>query len=272
MVLPWKRSVLLKTTRQHEIMKLLMLRQTIKTEDLVEEMGVSIETIRRDINDLVRQGLVAKMYGGIRVVQNDMRITVQESWTKRMETCHDEKVAIASRALELVPDNATIALDTGTTVYEFSRLLGGRKNLTVITNSLNIAGELSQNTQHTIYSVGGMLNRGEIVTVGTFACGFLDNFASIDLFVCSADGLTPENGVTEFVESMVDIKRRMSAISDRILLLADHGKFGKKSLFKSIATEDIDVIVTDARTPAAALEPFREYPMEILIADRHDRV
>lgn len=248
-------------------MKLLMMRQAIKTEELVETLGVSIETIRRDINDLVRQGLVAKMYGGIRVVQNDMRITVQESWTKRMESCRDEKIAIVSRALELIPDNATIALDTGTTVYEFSRMLGGKKNLTVITNSLNIASELSQNTQHTIYSVGGVLNRGEIVTVGTFACGFLDNFAAIDLFVCSADGITPENGVTEFVESMVDIKRRTCAIANRIMVLVDHSKFGKKSLFKSVPTEDIDILITDSGTPEASLEPYREYKMQIVVAD-----
>ncbi len=242
-----------------------MLRQSIKTEELVEELGVSIETIRRDITDLVRQGLVAKMYGGIRMVQQDMRITVQESWNKRLQACHDEKIAIVSRAIQIIPEHATIALDTGTTVYEFSRLLGTRKSLTVITNSLNIASELSQNTSHTVYSVGGVLNRGEIVTVGTFACGFLDNFASIDLFVCSADGLTPENGVTEFNESMVDIKRRMAAISDRIVALVDHTKFGRKSLFKSVAAEEIDVLITDAKTPSAVLEPYREMGMEILI-------
>lgn len=257
----------MKTTRQNEIMKLLMMRQHVKTEDLVEELGVSIETIRRDINDLVRQGLVTKIYGGIKVLQNDMRITVQESWNKRLQVCHDEKIAIVSRALEFIPDHSTIALDTGTTAYEFSRMLGGKKNLTIITNSLNVASELSQNTQHTVYSVGGMLNRGEIVTVGTFACGFLDNFSSIDLFVCSADGLTPEIGITEFNENMVDIKRRMASISDRIVALVDHSKFGRKSLFRSVAAEDIDILVTDKGTPAKELEAFRNLKMEIFIAD-----
>lgn len=243
-----------------------MLKQSLKTEDLVEELGVSIETIRRDINDLVRQGMVAKVYGGIKAIQNDMRVTVQESWTKRLLSCHDEKIAIASRSLEFIPDNATIALDTGTTAYEFSRLLGSKRNLTIITNSLNVASELSQNTQHTVYSVGGMLNRGEIVTVGTFACGFLDNFAAIDIFVCSADGFTPEDGITEFNESMVDIKRRMTAIADRVIALIDHSKFGKRSLFKSCATRDIDILVTDEKTPAAQLETFKDYEMDIFVA------
>ncbi len=247
-------------------MKLLMLRQHVKTEELVEEFNVSIETIRRDINDLVRQGMVMKMYGGIKVVHNDTRITVQESWNKRMRACHAEKIAIVSRALEVVPDGATIALDTGTTVYEFSRMLGSKRNLTIITNSLNVASELSQNTQHTVYSVGGVLNRGEIVTVGTFACGFLDNFTSIDLFICSADGITPENGITEFNENMVDIKRRMAALSDRIIALVDHSKFGRKSLFKSIASEDIDMLVTDAKTPRKEIEAYRGLAMDIVVA------
>lgn len=256
----------MKSTRQNDILKLLMLKQNLKTEELVEELGVSIETIRRDINDLVRQGLVSKVYGGIRMIKNDMRVTVQESWTKRLESNHDEKIAIVSRALEFVPDNSTIALDTGTTVYEFSRLLGSKRNLTIITNSLNVASELSQNTQHTIYSVGGMLNRGEIVTVGTFACGFLDNFASIDLFVCSADGFTPEEGITEFHESMVEVKRRMTSIAYRVIALIDHSKFGRKSLFKSCATQDIDVLVTDAKTSPEHLGALKEYGIETFIA------
>lgn len=243
-----------------------MLKQHIKTEQLVEELGVSIETIRRDINELVRQGLVAKVYGGIRMVQNDMRVTVQESWTKRLQSCHDEKVAIVTRALEFVADNTTVALDTGTTVYEFSRLLGSKKNLTVITNSLNIASELSQNTSHTVYSVGGMLNRGEIVTVGTFACGFLDNFASIDVFICSADGFTVEDGITEYHESMVEIKRRMISIAYRVVALIDHTKFGRKSLFKSCATQDIDILITDDQTPREQLDALRERGIETIVA------
>lgn len=258
----------MKSDRQNEIMKLLMLRQTIKTEELMDELDVSIETVRRDINDLVRQGLVAKMYGGIRMIQQDFRVTVQESWTNRLQMCRNEKIDIVSRALEFIPDNATIALDTGTTVYEFSRLLGTKKNLTVITNSLNVASELSQNTSHIVYSVGGVLSRGEIVTVGTFACRFIDNFASIDLFICSADGLTPENGITEFNENMVDIKRRMADISDRVVALVDHSKFGRKSLFKSIATDEIDILVTDAGAPTDSLEPFREFGVEVLVARR----
>lgn len=255
-----------KSERQNDILKLLMLKQSVKTEALVEELGVSIETIRRDIHDLVRQGLVTKVYGGIRVVQNDMRVTVQESWTKRLQTCRDEKIAIVSRALEFIPDNATIALDTGTTVYEFSRLLGSKKNLTIITNSLNVASELSQNTRNTVYSVGGILNRGEIVTVGTFACGFLDNFAAVDLFICSADGFTPEDGITEFHESMVEIKRRLVSMAGRVIALVDHSKFGKKSLFKSCAAQDIDILITDAKTPPRYLEALRDAETEVVIA------
>lgn len=263
----------MKSTRQNAIMKLLMVRQTVKTEHLVRELGVSIETIRRDINDLEREGLVKKIYGGIRMVTNDMRVTVMDSWNQRLENRHAEKIAIVGRALECIPDNATIALDTGTTVYELSRLLGSKKNLTIITNSLNVASELSQNTQHTVYSVGGMLNRGEIVTVGTFACRFLDNFTSIDLFICSADGFTPESGITEFNESMVEVKRRTVALANRVVALIDHSKFGKKSLFSSCPTEDIDVLITDNKIPRTALDELRHYAMEIIIApDRPEGV
>lgn len=244
-----------------------MLKRHLKTEQLVRQFGVSIETVRRDINELERGGLVKKIYGGIRMVASDMRISVMESWNKRLETCHEEKVAIVGRTLEMIPDNSTIALDTGTTVYEFSRLLGSKKNLTIISNSLKIASELSQNTQHTIYSVGGVLHRGEIVTVGTFALGFLDNFASIDIFVGSADGITPENGITEFNESMVDVKRRMVAIADRTIAMIDHSKFGKKALFKSWNIQDIDILVTDRQAPRKSLDAICKQNVEVVVAD-----
>jgi Transcriptional regulators of sugar metabolism len=258
----------MKSSRQSEILKQLMLKQNIKTDQLVQDLGVSIETIRRDINDLEREGLVKKVYGGIRMVTNDTRVTVMESWNKRLESYHDEKVAIAGLVMESIPDNATIALDTGSTIYELSRLLGSKKNLTIITNSLNIASELSQNTQHTIYSVGGVLGRGEIVTSGSFACSFLDNFSSVDLFLCGADGFTLENGITEFNESMVEVKRRMVTLADRVIAMMDHSKFGRKSLFKSCSTQDIDLLVTDPKAPKAMLDMLREYDIEIAVTGK----
>lgn len=257
----------MKTKRQHEILKLLMLKRSLRTDQLVEQFGVSIETIRRDISELERGGLVKKVYGGIKLVTGDTRITVWGSWNQRLAACHAEKMAIAGRTLDMIPDGSTIALDTGTTVYEFSRLLVAKQNLTIITNSLKIASELSQNTQHTIYTVGGAMQRGEIVTVGTFACGFLDNFAAIDYFICSADGITSESGITEFNESMVDVKRRMVAIADKTIAMVDSSKFGKKALFKSCATQDIDILVTDPGAPEMYLEAIRNYDVEIVIAD-----
>lgn len=256
----------MKGTRQNDILKMLMIKQHLRTEQLVQEFNVSIETIRRDINDLEKEGLIRKVYGGIRMIASDTRITVMESWNKRLESCHAEKLAIAGLAMEIIPDNATIALDTGSTVYELSRLLGSKKNLTIITNSLNIASELSQNTQHTIYSVGGMLGRGEIVTGGSFACSFLDNFSSVDLFICGADGFTLENGITEFNENMVEVKRRMIILADRVIALMDHSKFGKKSLFKSCSTQDIDLLVTDSRAPRDILDGLLEYGVEVALA------
>lgn len=256
----------MKSKRQNEILKILLMEHSLKTEDLVNRFGVSIETIRRDINTMEQEGLVKKVYGGIRISSDSLRVNALESWNNRLEHCHSEKVKIVTRALELIADNSVIALDIGTTTYELSRLLGAKKNLCVITNSLLIASELAKNTSHNTYCIGGLVMPSEIVTSGVFARNFLNSFASIDMFLVGADGLTIKNGITEFNEAVVEIKQQIAAIARQTVLLADHSKFGKEALFKSCALDDVDVLVTDELAPKKELDMLRKINVEVIVA------
>lgn len=134
----------MKNKRQSEILKLLFSEQSLKTEYLSSYFGVSIETIRRDINELSRSGMIKKVYGGIRLNHDSMQMAALENWNERLTNFHEEKIKIATKALEFISDNSVIALDIGTTTYELSRLLSAKKDLSIITNSLYIASELSK--------------------------------------------------------------------------------------------------------------------------------
>jgi len=192
-------------------------------------------------------------------------MTTLENWNVRLEHSHEEKVKIVTRALNYIPDNSVIALDIGTTTYELSRLLITKKGLSIITNSFLIASELARNTPHKIYCVGGMVMQDELVTSGTFARNFLNNFASIDLFIGSADGFTVKNGITECSEAVVDIKQQLIARASRNMILIDHSKFGKEALFVSCPLKDIDILITDDKSPEKDIETMREKGIEVVV-------
>ena len=258
----------MKSRRKNEIMKRLVVEQALKMEEMAALCGVSVETIRRDVADMEREGLVEKVYGGIRLRQGVGRsVSSLDSWSERLGRCHEEKARIAARALELVEDHAVIALDIGTTVYELSRLLGVKKNLTIITNSLPMAAELSRTTEHHVLCIGGRVSTNETATGGSYARRFLEDFATVDLFVMGADGVSLQQGVTEYSEGIVDVKRQLAALAKRRVLLCDHSKFGVEAPFKSCPLEQVDTLITDQQTPAKLLEGLAKRGVEVLCAE-----
>lgn len=257
----------MKSKRQNEIMRLLLLERTIKTEDLARRLDVSVETIRRDIHAMEAEKVIKKVYGGIELMPDSRRITEMAAWDARLEHCHEEKVKIAAKALEYIPDGSIVALDIGTTTYELSTLLGAKKNLTIITNSLRVAANMAQNTNHTVYCIGGLMARVEIVAGGKAARDFLDNFEAIGIYVCSTDGITAENGMTEFDEAVVEVKSRLIQMSDRVISLVDHSKFGKRALFKTCTLQDLDLLITDAKTEKGYLEQLKQAGVSVVIAE-----
>lgn len=256
----------MKDKRQNEILKLLLNEQTLKTEYLAEHFDVSIETIRRDINSMEQAGLIKKVYGGVSLLGDSFRISSLDSWNTRLEKNHEDKVKIVTKALDLIHDNSVIALDIGTTTYELSRLLGSKKGLSIITNSLLIAGELAKNTSHKVYCIGGMVMAEEAATGGLFARMFLDNFASIDLFIGSADGISLHSGITEFNEIVVDVKQQLIQRAKKSVFLIDHSKFGNEAMFCSCSLSQASILVTDSGAPERDLNALRKLGIEVIIA------
>lgn len=258
----------MKSRRKNEIMKRLMVEQALKMEEMAAMFGVSVETIRRDVADLERQGLVEKVYGGIRLRQSAVRSRSSlDSWSDRMVHCHEEKVRIAAQALELIEDASVIALDIGTTVYELSLLLAVKKDLTIITNSLPIAAELARTTSHHVLCIGGRVSTNETVTGGAYARRFLEDLAAVDLFLMGADGVSLKQGVTEYSEGIVDVKRQLAELARRCVLLCDHSKFGVEAPFKSCPLERVDVLITDEQAPGKVLENLRKRGVDVICAE-----
>jgi len=242
-----------------------MNKNILQNDEVIRQFGVSIETVRRDFKELVKMGAAKKVYGGIQILSDNLLTSELENWNKRNDRYHEEKSLIAEKALELIPNGATIALDIGTTTYALAKLLGAKRNLTVIISSVRIACELVKNSSNEIFFIGGQLHKEEQVTMGTFTRDFLNHFASIDLFFIGADGFSLDCGITECSEAVADVKRQLIAMSEKNILLADHSKFGKKALFKSCPTENINTLITDGKTPEHYLDSLREFGINIIV-------
>ncbi len=257
----------MKYERLQEIKQILLHEKNIKTIDICQRFNISIETARRDLDTLAKEGYIRKVYGGAELNTIRDPDDIMANWSHRSIVSDAEKRRIAACAVDLIPDDSTIVLDSGTTTHRLAGLLGQRKGLTVLTNSLHCAMAVTRCSDHTVYLLGGMLKQNELITTGYLASNFLDSFNRIDLAIIGVDGFHAEEGVSDYSFEMCMIKQRFLKKSDRILALADHTKFSQRATYCSCPLHDIDVLITDEQTDSALLQEIKQKGIEIIIAN-----
>ena len=212
--------------RYTKILELLDKDGIVHTAELVKLMGVSSETIRKDLEYLDSQGRLSRVHGG--AVPAD-----------------SGKPAITSKAAGLVSEGQVIALDYGSTSQMMALVLKERfRNLTVVTNSIQNALMLAENPGITIILTGGILNRDEYTLVNEFS-STLESI-HIDIMFMTVTGIDPVIGCTDQRLSEIRIQNQMHRSATRTIVLADSTKFGKASLLKICPFEEVDTIVTDS--------------------------
>jgi len=226
--------------RHQNILSILQKEKTVSTQKLVKSLFVSEATIRRDLTEMEQRGLLQRTYGGATIIESSFK---ESSILIREQTLIKEKRKIALKCLELIQENNTYFIDSSTTVghllYYFNRF----KDITVITNGLNNALILTQNSKTNIYLIPGMVYPKTNSILGSGTLEFINKF-NCNAFLFSCGGISPE-GITEasFEQSLV--KKEMLKHSKTRILLVDHTKFNKTYLCKNYSFEDIDYIITD---------------------------
>ncbi len=252
----------MKYDRQEKIKQILIERKQISCPEICDIFGVSIETVRRDLAALEKKGVIKRIYGGAVLMDNSSSPNPIKPWNTRVILNRAEKVNIAKEMLSYIHDNMTIALDSGTTILEIARLLDRRKNLKIITNDIHIASELSQNTDHTIYFIGGTLKKDDKITTGFLTTEFLKNFSRIDAVILAADGFI--DGIGDFNKDMGALKTAMIEKSDRVYAVIDHTKFMIPTLYKVCGLKDLDLVITGVCAPKEAIETLRLAGVEVV--------
>lgn len=233
----------------------------VRVSKLIKELNVSIETIRRDLEHLEKEGILERVYGG--AVPKKILLD-KLSFDKREEEFKEEKVQIASIAMRYITEGQSIALNDSTTNVEIARQLKSKfKNITVITNSLTIATELANTKDIKVILAGGLLNKGEYAFYGTFAKNILSNFI-VDRAFIGVGGVSINRGITDYNMDTVEIQKMLIDISKDTIILADSSKIDSVSLTKISNIEEINLIITDSKVNKDIINKYLKHGVEIV--------
>ncbi|GIJ23127.1 DeoR/GlpR family DNA-binding transcription regulator [Micromonospora lutea] len=216
--------------------------------ELAAEFGVSDMTIRRDLDLLHERGLLAKVHGGATVAG----VTDEPGFRVKSVRQQAEKTAIAARAAQLVRPGSAIALSAGTTTAELARHLVDVPALTVVTNSLRVADILHErgHADQTVVLTGGVRTPSDAL-VGPLAVGAIRTL-HLDLLFLGVHGITERTGFTTPNLTEAETNRALVAAADRLVVLADHTKWGTVGISAITDLGTADVLITDDRlTPDA---------------------
>jgi len=226
--------------RRRRIMEKLNEEQKVYVSELAKLFSVTEETIRRDLEKLEGKDLLRRSYGG--AVLNE-HTGDDISFVKRSTILSENKHVIAERAARLVHDGDTIMVDASTTCLALIGELQRRKNLTIITNSVRLVHDFLQGPFQLI-STGGTLRPNSCALVGDVTLQTLRRY-NVDLALISCKSLDRTKGIMESNDAESTIKECIAAQAKRVVLLADHTKFGKTAFVHSFDFDRIDTIVTD---------------------------
>ncbi len=246
--------------RRNAILAKLSAEGKVIVADLSREFEVTEETIRRDLEKLDNDGLAKKTYGG--AVANEKHQTDLPFNVRKM-TNVEQKQRIAEKIANLIHDGDYIMADASSTAIYVIRCIKNLKNITLITNSVEILLELADKQDWNVLSTGGALKKGGLSLVGTSAERMIRGF-HVDLAICSSKGLDINRGITDSNEKESEIKQAIFAAADRKILAVDNKKFDKISFVHVCDVSEVDTIVTDQRPSDRWIEHCKEKNIELI--------
>jgi DeoR family transcriptional regulator, fructose operon transcriptional repressor len=247
--------------RRARLRQIVRSRHAVRIEELKAELGVSIATIRRDLDELEGSGELRRVHGG--AVSVDVH-PIEARFEAKAAEHAAEKQRIAARALELVDADSSLYLDAGSTCLELARLLAHRDDITVVTNSLPAIVELA-GTGPRLVVVGGELRPLSQAIVGPLSTPLLDELY-VDRAFMGTFGLSLDAGLTTTDPAEAFTKEHALTRAREVVLLADSSKLGTRSFAHAGRLDQIDVVITDAELDEEAATIFEDAGVRVLVA------
>ncbi len=248
--------------RQKKIIEILTIKKVLKISELTDKLNVSVDTLRRDLNLLTKQGKIEKIYGGVKIVESKFG---ESAIDERMISHLEEKERIAKTCSEWINDGDCIFIDSGSTTYQIAKYIKNKKNLTVVTNSIPVITEL-MNTDVELIIIGGKIRKNE-QSVVTF--DYLFNFNELNIlkaFICTS-GITLERGISDYNVEEALTRKKIIERSKEIYVAADSTKFGKDVTIAIAPIEQINYIITDENVNKDLINEFNKTNTELIISE-----
>lgn len=246
--------------RRNKILSRLKAEKHVVVSELAKQFDVSEETIRRDLDKMEKEGLVVKSYGGAVLSENS---AAELPFVVRKRSNVAEKQVIAEIVASLIEDGDSLILDASSTAVFIAQKLKSKKNITLITNSVEVLMELSDVSGWRILSTGGTLKEDSCALIGPSAENMLSAY-HVRKVIISCKGVDEDGGFSDSNDNHASLKRRMLACGAQKIFAVDSSKFGKRSFIEISGFDGIDAVITDKRPPDHWVKLLASHGVEIL--------
>jgi DeoR/GlpR family transcriptional regulator of sugar metabolism len=246
--------------RQQQLQQLFEKNGRLLVTEICEHFGISEATARRDLDVLAQNGKIQRFFGGAVLIR---KAAPEEPILRRSHDQEDEKERIGRAAAALVNNNETVFLGSGTTVLQVAKNLAGRP-LTIITNSLPIINILADDPQVNLIALGGIFRASERSFIGHITEQSLQDLRA-DKVIIGIHAVSLEHGLTNdyLPETMTD--RTILQIGQKVVIVADHTKFGRVSTVHVAPVEKVNTIVTDSQVDGEMVDLLKAKQIEMIV-------
>jgi DeoR/GlpR family transcriptional regulator of sugar metabolism len=246
-----------------QVLRMLETRDSVHVAELAETFSVSEVTVRSDLSTLAKQGLVARVRGGVRPLQQGQS---EVGFDLRLRLEVEHKRAIARAAAAMVDEGEAVALDASTTAYYLALELRKKRELVVVTNGLLVATALADAPGISVLVTGGMLRLSAMSLVGDLGTDVLRT-TRINKGFLGARGLSLERGLMDLNPDEVRIKQEMADACEQVYGIFDGTKWHRSALLAFVSVEELGGIITDSSAPAGEVEAWRAAGVEVVTVD-----
>jgi DeoR family transcriptional regulator of aga operon len=236
--------------RHQKIIEIIQAKGYESVTNLCKKLRVSAVTIRKDLKLLEKNNKLFRSHGG---ASNTNPFTVDRSVNEKENLQKGEKKSIAEKAAQYIESNDSIIIASGTSLLALAREIKPGQKLTVITSAMQVAQELVKHPNIDILQLGGLIRHSSSSVVGAYAENILKDFFCTKLFL-GVDGIDFEFGITTSSSMEAQLNKKMMEVVQKVIVLADHTKFGKRGFSKICSVDEIDEIITDKNIPSSMVE------------------
>ncbi len=249
------------TPRHAEMIEMARQSGFLSTEELSRVFKVTVQTIRRDINELCDRGLLRRYHGGAGLASSVENL----DYSNRQILNHEAKIRIAQKVAAYIPNNASLFINIGTTTEEVAKALCGHSNLHVITNNLNVASLLCGRPGFDVIVAGGVVRKDRGV-IGESTIDFIRQF-KVDYGIIGISGIDGDGTLLDFDYREVRVAQAIIENANRTILVTDHTKFSSRPMVRLVHISEIDAVFTDLPPPESILQELQKASVELHVAD-----